>query len=83
MNRVGGEQKGTKEPNTKVGLRGPPFSQMRRQKLEGKKNHYTSKDIEKDIGDPVTHRIEFPQPVIDGVTEHTDRLISVSLFGGE
>jgi hypothetical protein len=56
---------------------------MRRQKLEVKKNHYTSKEIEKNICDPITHRIKFPQSVIDGVTEHPDRLVRVPFFGGE
>jgi hypothetical protein len=47
---------------------------MRRQKPKGKKDHHAGKDIKKDIRDPKTQGVDFPQPVINGITKDPDWL---------
>jgi hypothetical protein len=50
---------------------------------EGKKDHDTGQDIKKDIGDVITQRVKFPNPVIDGITKDPDGLVCICFLKRE
>jgi hypothetical protein len=47
---------------------------------EGKISHDTGQDVKKDICNMITHRIKFPEMIIDGITKDPDGLKSISLL---
>jgi hypothetical protein len=44
---------------------------MLRQKLQAKKDRETGQNVEKDIGEMVAKRVQLPEMVIDGITQHS------------
>lgn len=48
--------------------------------MEGKKNHDTGENVKKDVRNSITHGIQFPEFVINCITEHPDGLKSISLL---
>jgi hypothetical protein len=50
---------------------------------DSKKDHDTRKDIKEDICDMITQWIEFPEVVINGITQNPNRLIGGGLMKGE
>jgi len=50
---------------------------MRRKLEKSEIDHYTGKDVKENVCDVITQGVEFPKPVINGITEHADGLISI------
>jgi hypothetical protein len=53
---------------------------MHRKLKKGKINHDAGKDVKEDVRNVVTEGGKFPDPVINGITEYPDRLISISFL---
>jgi hypothetical protein len=51
--------------------------------LEGQKNHDTVEHVKENIRNPIPYRIEFPEMVINAITQNPYWLIGCSSFWGE
>jgi len=80
MDRMGGKQKRTAQPDTEMGIWLLPFSQIRRQEPERQKDHDTGEDVEKNVRDTITHGVQLPEFIINGITEHANGLVSGALL---
>ena len=48
--------------------------------MKCKKDHDAGEDIKKDACNSVTHRIQFPEFIINSITEDSNRLIGIGFF---
>jgi hypothetical protein len=56
---------------------------MYRKIKESKIDHHASKEVKENICNVITHGVEFPDPVINGITEHPDGLVSIPWLNPE